>query len=171
MRLSLKPHPDFQSAAVGSIEVEVAHTEVLTLRYVVTGRVDQILLPAPIAPACTDELWKHTCFEAFVRPTPGEAYLELNFSPSTQWAAYRFTGYRRDMQLAADIAPPRIETTASPDRYELRASAPMLKVGTCRLGISAIIEEVGGGKSYWALAHSPGRPDFHHDDSFAYDLR
>lgn len=171
MRLSLKPHPDFQSAAVSSIEVEVAHTEVLTLRYVVTGAIDQILLPAPSAPARTDELWKHTCFEAFVRPTPGEPYLELNFSPSTQWAAYRFTGHRRDMQIAADIASPRIETTASADRYELRASALVPKVGACRIGICAIIEEVGGGKSYWALAHPPGRPDFHHAESFAYDLR
>lgn len=171
MRLSLKLHPDFQSAAVGSIEVEVAHAEMLTLRYVVTGQIAQILFPAKGEPRRANELWKHTCFEAFLRATASEAYLEFNFSPSTQWAAYRFTGYRRDMQIAADIASPRIETTASADRYELRASVLVPKVGTCRLGISAIIEEVGGGKSYWALAHPPGRPDFHHDDSFAYDLR
>jgi hypothetical protein len=36
-----------------------------------------------------------------------------------------------------------------------------------RLGLSAIIEEASGRRSYWALAHPPGKPDFHHPDSFA----
>ena len=33
-----------------------------------------------------------------------------------------------------------------------------------RVSITAVIEEKGGRKSYWALAHPPGRPDFHHAD-------
>jgi hypothetical protein len=39
-----------------------------------------------------------------------------------------------------------------------------------RLGLSAVIEETSGRKSYWALAHPPGKPDFHHADCFAYEL-
>jgi hypothetical protein len=39
-----------------------------------------------------------------------------------------------------------------------------------RLGVSAVIEESDGAKSYWALKHAPGKPDFHHADSFAYEL-
>ena len=27
-----------------------------------------------------------------------------------------------------------------------------------------------GGISYWALAHPPGKPDFHHADGFALEL-
>jgi hypothetical protein len=38
------------------------------------------------------------------------------------------------------------------------------------LGLSAVIEETSGAKSYWALAHPPGRPDFHHADGFALML-
>ena len=38
------------------------------------------------------------------------------------------------------------------------------------LGLSAVIEEHGGAKSYWALAHPPGAPDFHHPDCFAAQL-
>lgn len=34
------------------------------------------------------------------------------------------------------------------------------------LGMSAVIEEVDGTKSFWALAHPPGKPDFHHPDCF-----
>ena len=39
-----------------------------------------------------------------------------------------------------------------------------------RLGLSAVIEETDGTKSYWALAHPPGKPDFHHKDCFALTL-
>jgi hypothetical protein len=39
-----------------------------------------------------------------------------------------------------------------------------------RLGLSAVIEDMAGGKSYWALAHPPGKADFHHADSFAREL-
>ena len=166
MRLSLTPHPDFPSAAVDSIAVEMTRADVLTLHYVVSGRIDRILLPALSAPARTDELWKHTCFEAFLRPAPGEAYVEFNFSPSTQWAAYRFAGYRRDMQIAADVPAPRIKTSAGADRYELRASVLVPLAARARLGLSAVIEEREGSKSYWALAHPPGKPDFHHPESF-----
>ena len=34
-------------------------------------------------------------------------------------------------------------------------------------GLSAVIEEEGGHKSYWALAHAAGEPDFHQPESFA----
>jgi hypothetical protein len=39
-----------------------------------------------------------------------------------------------------------------------------------RLGLSALIEETSGRKSYWALAHPPGKPDFHHADCFAHEF-
>ena len=39
-----------------------------------------------------------------------------------------------------------------------------------RLGLSAVIEETTGRKSFWALAHPPGKADFHHPDCFAFEL-
>ena len=33
----------------------------------------------------------------FIRPEDGEGYYEFNFSPSGEWAAYRFSGYREGM--------------------------------------------------------------------------
>ena len=39
-----------------------------------------------------------------------------------------------------------------------------------RLGLAAVIEETSGRKSYWALAHPPGKPDFHHPDCFAHEF-
>jgi hypothetical protein len=33
-----------------------------------------------------------------------------------------------------------------------------------------VIEDTSGHKSYWALAHPPGKADFHHSDSFALEF-
>ena len=39
------------------------------------------------------------------------------------------------------------------------------------LGLSAVLEEKDGTKSYWALAHPSGdKPDFHHPACFAARL-
>ena len=39
-----------------------------------------------------------------------------------------------------------------------------------RMGLSMVIEELDGTKSYWALAHPPGAPDFHHPACFAHQV-
>ena len=39
-----------------------------------------------------------------------------------------------------------------------------------RLNLTAVIEEEGGHKSYWALAHASGPPDFHNRDCFIAHL-
>jgi hypothetical protein len=176
MRQILRPHPDSPCAAVTAIAAEAARPRVgvLELRYVVTGTVDGLLLPPPATSARADQLWRHTCLEAFVRGASGDAYWELNLSPSTQWAAYRFDGYRQGMAQADLRAPPRIEVRAASDRFELTAAldlgAAALLAGAWRLGLSAVIEAADGRLSYWALAHPPGKPDFHHPDCFALEL-
>ncbi len=144
----------------------------LVLRYVVTGTIADLAMPVPIAPSRADELWRHTCFEAFVCPAPGEAYCEFNFAPSTQWAAYGFDGYRKGMRVAAEICAPRIEAISTPERYTLQAvlelSAPA--GARWRVGLATVIEEESGHLSYWALAHPPGRPDFHRADCFTCEI-
>jgi hypothetical protein len=39
-----------------------------------------------------------------------------------------------------------------------------------RAGLSAVIATKSGNISYWAAAHSAGKPDFHHKDCFAVKL-
>jgi hypothetical protein len=178
MRQALRLHPDSRCAAATRIEVDVTRPRDggLVLSYVVTGRIGGLRLPPVMASARAYELWRHTCFEAFVRASPGEAYYELNIAPSTQWAAYRFDGYRSGMRVAAEIAAPRIEVQSTAERYMLQAALQLDELSGLpsnsgwRLGLAAVIEETDGNKSYWALAHPAGKPDFHHADGFAYDL-
>lgn len=133
-------------------------------------------MPPVTASARADELWQHTCFEAFVRALPATAYYEFNFAPSTQWAAYRFSGYRKGKSVASEIGAPRFTVQSDAERYQMQASLDLNHLShlptnaAWRLGLSAVIEETSGLKSYWALAHPPGKPDFHHSDCFAHEL-
>ncbi len=124
-------------------------------------------LPRPAAPVRTDSLWQRTCFELFVHPEGSAAYFEFNFSPSTAWAAYCFDDYREGM-ADLPLPPPRIEPTGQGVRVAIDLSG--LPALPWRIGLSAVIEEPDGTKSYWALAHPSGPPDFHHHDCFALRL-
>jgi hypothetical protein len=177
MRQTLRLHPDSSCFAVTHIEVEVArpHAHNLVFAYIVAGRISDLAMPPTTAATRADELWRHTCFEAFVAVSPGVAYYEFNFAPSTRWAAYRFSGYRNGMRVATEIDAPEILVESSAKRYVLQASleldgALLSPASTLRLGLSAVIEETSGHRSYWALAHPPGNADFHHSDCFALEV-
>jgi hypothetical protein len=178
MRQTLKLHPDSLRSAVTYIEVEVMRSCAgsLLLSYLVTGRISDLRIPPAVAAARTDEIWRHTCFEAFVRTSLGPAYYEFNFAPSTQWSAYRFDNYRSGMRVATEISAPRVDVQSSRACYRMQASLEMdqmsiLRVDRAwRIGLAAVIEETSGHKSYWALAHPPGKADFHHSDSFALEF-
>jgi hypothetical protein len=148
----------------------------------------------------TDGLWQHSCFEAFFRGAGDEAYYEFNLAPSGDWAAYRLSSYRAGMKPAHNVGEPRIGTIGrrrAPtdeeralleltdqdplDRFpkpcfgitailDLKQAADLPGDRPWRIGLSAVIEERNGAKSFWALAHPPGDPDFHHDDCFALEL-
>jgi len=114
-----------------------------------------------------DGLWQRTCFEAFVRQGDN-AYVEFNLSPSGQWAAYDFDSYRSGMRNREVLAP-KITVESGPFEVVLTADLDVADLSGA-LALSAVIEETDGTKSYWALAHPPGRPDFHHAACFAAAL-
>ena len=176
--LLLRPHPDFPSGAVAQIEVEVARPSLagVALSYTVTGKISEIRMPPVVAAERGDGLWRHTCVEVFVRAASGPGYYEFNFAPSTQWAAYRFESYRSGMSVASEIDAASIKTQSLPNRFTLQATIAIDRLSALsrkapwRLGFSAVIEDKTGHMSYWALAHPPGKPDFHHMDCFAYEF-
>jgi len=173
MRRSLRLHPDSLCAAATRIEVDIARPRPgsLMLSYVVSGEISDLRLPSVVASVRADELWRHTCFEAFVRPSAGPTYYEFNFSPSTQWAAYRFDRYRSGIRVATEIGAPRIEVRSDEATFTLQAALELDGLSSpLHLGLSAVLEETNGRKSYWALAHPPGKADFHHADCFALEL-
>lgn len=178
MRHALIPHSASTPKAATRIEAEATRPSVgsLRVRYTLIGAISDIAIPPQTVADRTDELWKHTCFEIFLRSLEGDAYCEFNFSPSTQWAAYRFKAYRDGMRPIGEIPTPIINRASKPDRFDLAISLnldqlpDLPQLGAWRVGIAAVIEETSGEKSYWSLAHPPGKPDFHHLDNFDVDL-
>lgn len=178
MRQALRIHPDSRCLAASRIEVDIARpcSGALALRYLVTGAIGDLYMPPVTAPARADGLWRRTCFEAFVRPTPGEAYFEFNFAPGGQWAAYRFSGYRTGMSFVSEITAPRVEVRTTAECCEVRVALELDRLAglpsdaAWRLGLSAVMEEANGRKSYWALTHPAGNADFHHCEGFAHEL-
>jgi hypothetical protein len=113
-------------------------------------------------------LWQHTCCELFVARAGEPGYREFNFSPSGEWAAYAFEGYREGGR-SLDV-PSEIVVRQGAGRLELAASIPFPETQKMLIGLSAVIEEESGALSYWALRHAPGKPDFHHAQAFALAL-
>ena len=160
-------HPDTPAGAVESITVHTERTgQRLWLRYHVECELNALVAPGPAAPVRCDGLWQSTCFEAFL----GDAsYAEFNFSPSSQWAAYRFDSYRENMTVLDLAADPEIGLDASEGHFALEVTIPLDGLGQ-KLALSAVIEATDGTKSYWAIAHPPGKPDFHAPACFAATL-
>lgn len=170
MDLELIPHPETPASAVRFVSVAVRRQKGgLDLQYVVEGDASRLVIPAPAKPYRTGDLWRSTCFELFIREE-GQAYCEINLSPSGQWAAYRFQDYRGEAEDIGLDEPPRIWFSREPFGLLLSASIPIELKENGPIGLSAVIVEKDGTISYWALAHPPGDPDFHHPDCFALEL-
>lgn len=173
--LSLLCHPVGQCAAVTAIDVSFRSTDQgeLALSYQLSGDLAGLRLPAPATAGPADGLWQHTCCEAFVATVDGSEYREFNFSPSGQWAAYRFTDYRqRDEDFVATGAP-KLSFHLLADGFRLDALLPaaLLPPGRrWRIGLTAVVEAADGDKTYWALAHAAPQPDFHRRPSFTLIL-
>ena len=170
-------HPHSPSRVARAVAADAARTSdgKLSLRYALHGDVGRMNVPPPAPPRIGWKLWRRTCCEVFVR-AGGEGYHEFNFSPSGEWAAYAFTGYREGTSLVDEALNPQIAVESREGRLDLYALldlgrlAPAYARGRLRLGLAVIIEEDNGGMSYWALKHAPGKPDFHHRDAFALEL-
>jgi len=170
----LSCHPDFAADSVTGIGVTVEYqpTGKLLLQYKVLGLVNQLVMPERLPPERSDDLWQQTCFEAFIGASDDPAYLELNFSPSTQWAAYGFSSYREGMSDLEIVTPPDIGISHTSDSFELLAEVnlsglPMIDAGCLELALTAVVAEKNGRKSFWALKH----PDFHNRDCFLHKVK
>jgi hypothetical protein len=174
---SLTPHPASPPGPAREIRVSVRRdAEALLLQYRLEGDLDAVSLPPRVMPTRADDLWRHTCFEAFVGRAGLAAYREYNFSPSGAWAVYDFDRYREGMRTDSWIVAPGFMTRRVGAAYILDATIDIrwLAVspgGPLRLGVTAVIEDMGGVLSYWALKHSAEKPDFHQPDSFVIELR
>lgn len=169
--VSLVPHPQSPPRGIHGIDVRWFETGEgrLVLRWLVKG-VEALAVPGFAGKGRGEDLWQTTCGELFLKDREGAGYREFNFSPSERWAAYRFDSYRQGMR-DEDVPPPEVSSEGGQFLFVLTAlfDASVL-AGSDLAGLSAVIEEKDGTKSYWAIAHPAGKPDFHDPACFALPL-
>jgi hypothetical protein len=178
MQLNLVPHPSTApSGAEFKVWASVDHVAKLgpeattNIWFGVGAPIGRFTIPELSEPWRADELWKTTCFEAFVQPSGQQAYREWNFAPTGNWAAYDFSAYRQGMERAAVENGPYIRIEDNFTWWSIGATIATDAEAVLRLGLSAVLEESDGTKSYWALAHcDPEKPDFHLADCFTAKL-
>jgi hypothetical protein len=172
---SLAPHP--QSRGPTGVRLSATlHEEPgsLTCHFHLSDA-SRVRLPAGQGGVRTDGLWRHTCFEAFLAAEGAAGYCEFNFSPSGDWAAYLFDGYRAAMRAAELATPPRVAVRRTGAGLTLTAQltldALFVRGAPLRVALAAVLEDEHGALSYWALAHAPGKADFHHAAGFVLAAR
>jgi hypothetical protein len=169
----LEPHPAHPPHAVTSIEARVIGRDAnwLRVRWRIEGS-QGLVVPPFAGKGRADELWQTTCFELFLKPEDAAPYLEINLSPSERWNAYDFEAYRWGMAERPFPREPECTLRLGSSFAIFDAAIPVggLPDCECAMGLSAVIEEQGGVKSYWALAHPDAKPDFHAAACFAATL-
>ena len=178
MQFNLVPHPaapasdpPFKVWANVEHSASLAAVATTNIWFGVGAPPARFAIPKVVAePGRADELWETTCFEAFVRPLGEESYSEWNFAPSGNWAAYDFTAYREGMKPAEVGSPPYVRVEDNFTWWALGATIAIPADANWELGLSAVLEEKDGNKSYWALAHGTEKPDFHDPGCFAARL-
>jgi hypothetical protein len=147
------------------------------VRFEIEDPEGELLWPAPATkPARQEELWKHTCFELFLRdPTSGQ-YWEWNFSPSGDWGCFAFDSYRSKLptQGPQGLAQFRLEGWGGVSYLECEIDlsfSPTLSFLSANhkpieYQLTAVGELQKGGLTYWALAHASSKADFHAAEAF-----
>ena len=170
---ALIAHPAHAPRQVTSVEARIIgiNGEWLRLRWRIEGA-GKLVVPAFAGKGRAEELWKTTCFEAFILPDGADAYVELNLSPSERWNAYDFASYREGMAERPFPREPECTMRAGEQLAIFDAAIPVggLPALPAALGFSAVIEEEGGAISYWALVHAGEKPDFHDPACFTARL-
>jgi len=157
--------------AIGVLVRRSASAE-LQMTFRLDGDIPRIRVCPPGVLRFATQLWRHTCFEAFIAVAGQPAYHEFNFAPSGEWAVYAFSGYRNGGPVANEMMRPHIAVRSTGSRVELDTLVRLDRLSaihpraSLRIGLSAVIE-ASDGLSYWALRHPADKPDFHDADGFA----
>jgi hypothetical protein len=171
-------HPSTRNDTVRGIAVQLRTEEpgILVFQFSLDADMSHVRVPPSGAGGRADALWKHTCFEAFIAPADAPGYHEFNFSPSLDWAIYRFSAYREGMSPAEIGRAPEVSVRRSEEGLELQSAvrlghlADLNGARRLRIALAAVIEDANGSLSYWGLRHPPGKPDFHHPNGFTLEV-
>ncbi len=147
----------------------------IDITFTVIGELSKLYVPNKNnSPQRLDNLWKRTCFETFVKESAQSNYIEINASPSGDWALYSFTDYHQDMADATEITDFKVDSEIDKSKnilrcwYSVNLKPFHLPDNNLDIGLSCILEDDRSALSYWAVNHKKEKPDFHLASNFIH---
>lgn len=111
-----------------------------------------------------DELWKDTCFEAFISQPHQESYVELNANSRGEWNVYQFESYRTPHPPREYLLTKVSRIECGPSFFEVEIDWPQMP-SKLELSLCAVIQTADG-PHYYSTCHRGAKPDFHLRESF-----
>ncbi|OQW47306.1 MAG: hypothetical protein A4S09_16050 [Proteobacteria bacterium SG_bin7] len=147
----------------------------IDVTFTVTGELSKLYIPdGKSNPQRLDNLWKHTCFETFIKQSSQRNYIEINASPSGDWALYSFTDYHQGMANVSEVNDFKVSSSFDKKKeslkcwYTINLKPFLLPENNLDIGLSCILETNKGELSYWAINHKNEKPDFHLASNFIH---
>lgn len=154
-------HPDCRDGPITSVRADIeAAASGCRARFRLIGDVSAIKIPGNAAAERMDNLWTTTCCEIFWQPDGGDDYREFNLSPSGEWAAYDFDGFRMNRR-DAEVGAMWIVCKRQDGEITLEANITCDLRLPAKVALNAVVEDKHGMMQFWALDFAPGKPDFH----------
>lgn len=149
-----------------------ARRHIYRLTVVITGSIADICWPSGNAGRLKDNLWQHTCAEWFIAKS-GTTYIELNYSPSGDYAVYGFYDYRQRSeqltgQLQQSLLAPELQLSKSAQQAQLIITQrlPFSLSNTDRMAVTFVLKTISGQSYYYAYRHRRASADFHDNETW-----
>ncbi len=173
---SLQPFPNSKSLPSIAITGNIDRREnILAIDYSLVGNLENLFIPKPThTPTRKHKLWEETCLECFLGVKNSPNYWEFNLSTAGDWNIYRFQDYRHQMEEEKKFSSLPFNVEKQADRLLLKLKLDLNKIvpedKSLEISITAVVKQMDGEITYWALTHRGEKADFHRRDSFAIEV-
>jgi hypothetical protein len=147
------------------------HSGQLSISYEITGDLSKLLIPPPVdIPVRQLALWEATCLEFFLAPVVQPNYWEFNLAPSGNWQVFKLDSYRQGLRDEEVLESLPFAVEVDDLALKLKVSIDLTKIISAQIpleiSVTAVIQDIDGDFSYWAIDHAGTSADFHLRDSF-----
>ncbi len=171
--LSLKPFSKISFAPHSEIlldaDLQLISADCIEVLFKWQDKSKQIIFAEGPVAGRFHELWKQTCFEAFVQPVGDSKYFEINLNTHKAWNVYEFENYREPQPPVECAAADVIDVQIKEDFLRARIKFNKMEFKKLKVSLCAVLNLKETGTTYWSFQHVDAKPNFHHFGSFVIE--
>lgn len=160
MIFALKSFPETDQYTI-SYEIEKGDTGSV-IRVTIRGDYSSI----DFSGAVSDELWRGTCVELFIRNPEEEAYTEINCAPDGRCQTMAFSEYRASVSREIITSQMALSLEKSDQSAQVLIQLSGVEIEGKEIGVAVITADNQGNRLFWGIDHWGGSPDFHRWENF-----